>query len=77
MAKDGEVWNEGGRKATWTNRPNKDQPFFAIHNFTVSHESQIRKRPHHRYMIPQKLEYPPITRIIQKFVKTGHNTMIN
>ena len=58
LAKDGEVWNEGGRKATWTNRPNKDQPFFAIHNFTVSHESQIRKRPHQQIHNPSKVRVP-------------------
>jgi len=58
LVKDGEVWNEGGRKATWTNRPNKDQPFFAIHNFTVSHESQIRKRPHQQIHNPSKVRVP-------------------
>lgn len=58
LAKDGEVWNEGGRKATWTNRPNKEQPFFAIHNFTVSHESQIRKRPHQQIHDPSKVRVP-------------------
>ena len=58
LAKNGEVWNEGGRKATWTNRPNKDQPFFAIHNFTVSHESQIRKRPHQQIHDPSKVRVP-------------------
>ena len=58
LVKDGEVWNEGGRKATWTNRPDKDQPFFAIHNFTVSHESQIRKRPHEQIHNPAKVRVP-------------------
>ena len=46
LMKEGEVWDESGRKANWENRPSKDKPFFAIYNFTVSHESQIRKRPH-------------------------------
>ena len=58
LAKDGQVWNEGGRKATWANRPNKDQPFFAIHNFTISHESQIRKRPHQQVHDPKKVRIP-------------------
>ena len=58
LAKDGQVWNEGGRKATWTNRADKDQPFFAIHNFTVSHESQIRKRPHQQIHDPAKVRVP-------------------
>ena len=46
LRKEGEVWNAGGRQAHWKNRPDKKQPFFAIFNFTVCHESQIRKRPH-------------------------------
>ncbi len=58
LAKDGQVWNEGGRKATWANRPDKDQPFFAIHNFTISHESQIRKRPHQQVHDPRKVRIP-------------------
>ena len=58
LEKDGQVWNEGGRKATWANRPNKDQPFFAIHNFTISHESQIRKRPHQQVHDPKKVRIP-------------------
>jgi N-sulfoglucosamine sulfohydrolase len=37
------AWDENSRKAHWRNR-GKDQPFFAIFNFTLSHESQIRNR---------------------------------
>jgi len=37
------AWDECSRKAHWRNR-GKDQPFFSIFNFTVSHESQIRNR---------------------------------
>jgi arylsulfatase A-like enzyme len=41
LAKPGEVWDESSRRAHWRNR--KDgQPFFAIFNHTISHESQIR-----------------------------------
>ena len=39
-------WHESGKKAHWRNRPKKDTPFFAIFNYTVSHESKIRTRPH-------------------------------
>ena len=45
LEKPGQVWDESSRKAHWRNRK-PGQPFFAIFNFTVSHESQIRKRPH-------------------------------
>ena len=37
------AWDESSRKAHWRNRA-EDQPFFAIFNFTTSHESKIRDR---------------------------------
>jgi N-sulfoglucosamine sulfohydrolase len=37
------AWDECSRKAHWRNR-GKGQPFFAIFNFTITHESQIRNR---------------------------------
>jgi uncharacterized sulfatase len=37
------AWDESSRNAHWRKRA-KDQPFFAIFNFTTSHESQIRNR---------------------------------
>jgi uncharacterized sulfatase len=45
LSKPGQVWDESSRKAHWKNRQ-PGQPFFAIFNHTVSHESQLRKRPH-------------------------------
>lgn len=36
------VWDESSNTAHWRNRPDKSQPFFAVINFTVTHESQIR-----------------------------------
>lgn len=36
------AWDENSAKAHWRNRPDKSQPFFAVFNFTVSHESQSR-----------------------------------
>ena len=36
-----EIWDESGRKAHWKNRDKKDQPFFAVFNFTGCHESGI------------------------------------
>ena len=35
------AWDESSTKAHWRNRA-KDQPFFAVMNLTVSHESSIR-----------------------------------
>jgi len=37
------AWDECSNKAHWRNRP-KDKPFFAVVNFTITHESQIRNR---------------------------------
>lgn len=39
-------WNESSRNAHWRNRPDRKTPFFAVFNFTISHESKIRTRPH-------------------------------
>ncbi|MEM9643724.1 MAG: sulfatase [Planctomycetota bacterium] len=39
-------WNDSGKKAHWRNRDDDDTPFFSVFNFTVSHESKIRVRPH-------------------------------
>jgi uncharacterized sulfatase len=36
------AWDESSRKAHWRNRE-AGQPFFAVFNFTVCHESQIRQ----------------------------------
>ena len=51
------VWDESNRKAHWRNRQ-PGQPFFAIFNFTVSHESQVRKRPHEAIHDPAKVRVP-------------------
>ena len=36
------VWDETSNTAHWRNRPDKSQPFFAVFNIMVTHESQIR-----------------------------------
>lgn len=36
------VWDESSQTAHWRKRPDKSQPFFAVFNFTVTHESQVR-----------------------------------
>ncbi|MBC8164678.1 MAG: sulfatase-like hydrolase/transferase [Bryobacteraceae bacterium] len=41
----GKVWDESSPKAHWRNRK-PVQPFFAIFNNVITHESQIRKTPH-------------------------------
>ena len=58
LRKEGEVWHESSRKGHWKNRPDEKKPFFAIFNFTTSHESQIRKRPHEQVHDPAKVRVP-------------------
>ena len=36
------VWDESSNTAHWRNRSDKGQPFFAVFNIMVTHESQIR-----------------------------------
>ena len=45
LEKTGKVWDDSSNKAHWKNRQ-PGQPFFAVFNFEITHESQIRKRPH-------------------------------
>lgn len=42
----GKVWDDSSNKAHFRNRTSKDQPFFSIFNFVITHESQIRSTPH-------------------------------
>lgn len=53
----GQVWDESSPKAHWRARK-QGQPFFAVFNFTISHESQIRKRPHILVHDPAKVRVP-------------------
>ncbi len=36
------VWDESSNTAHWRNRSDKSQPFFAVFNIMVTHESQVR-----------------------------------
>jgi arylsulfatase A-like enzyme len=57
LEKPGKVWDESSRKAHWKNRK-EGQPFFAIFNHTISHESKIRTRPHKQVHDPAKVRVP-------------------
>ncbi len=41
LKKPGQVWDQSNKKAHWKNRAD-GQPFFAVFNYTISHESKIR-----------------------------------
>jgi N-sulfoglucosamine sulfohydrolase len=38
------AWDESSKTAHWKNRPDKNQPFFAVFNLNSSHESAIRRQ---------------------------------
>ena len=50
-------WNASSRQAHYKNRE-PGQPFFAIFNSTVSHESKIRTRPHEKVLDPARVRVP-------------------
>lgn len=45
------TWDESSKKAHYKNRE-AGQPFFAVFNYTGTHESQLRKRPHEKKLDP-------------------------
>jgi uncharacterized sulfatase len=57
LEKPGRVWNESSAKAHWKNRK-PGQPFFAVFNLLITHESQIRTRPHRLVHDPAKAPLP-------------------
>lgn len=57
LEKPGEVWHDSSTKAHWRNRKGA-QPFFSIFNFTITHESQLRTRPHTWIHDPAKVRVP-------------------
>ena len=58
VTKPGQVWDESSREAHWRDRPNPDQPFFAVFNLGNTHESQIRARPHEPTHDPDSVRIP-------------------
>ncbi len=55
--KRGQVWDESSGKAHYRHRKT-GQPFFAVFNFTGTHESKIRKRPHQAVIDPNSVPLP-------------------
>ncbi len=53
----GQVWDQSNRRAHWRGR-RPGQPFFAVFNFTTTHESQTRKQPHQAIQDPKTVELP-------------------
>ena len=57
VVKPGKVWDESSPRAHWKSRKS-GQPFFAVFNIGVTHESQIRRRPHKFVHDPAKTRVP-------------------
>jgi arylsulfatase A-like enzyme len=60
VGKSGKVWDESSQEAHWKKR-GKGQPFFAVFNDVISHESQIRNEIDEadRTHDPAKVQLPP------------------
>lgn len=53
----GTVWDESSTKAHFRSRT-KGQPFFSVFNYIITHESQIRRRPHTLRHDPREVRVP-------------------
>lgn len=56
------MWDESSNKAHYRNRPDPNQPFFSIFNFTTTHESQVWVREGQDSLLvdPKDLSVPPV-----------------
>ena len=53
------AWNENGDHAHWRHRADKDQPFFAVFNLQMTHESNMWERDEPLVTDPDALTLPP------------------
>lgn len=53
-----DLWNDSSNKAHWRSRK-AGQPFFAVFNYTISHESKLRTRPHKAIHDAAEVTVPP------------------
>ncbi|MPY87775.1 MAG: sulfatase-like hydrolase/transferase [Luteitalea sp.] len=77
IEKTGTVWDDSSKTAHWRNRP-QGKPFFAVFNITLTHESQIRSRPHTWVHDPAKVPLPayhPDTREVREDWAQYHDKM--
>lgn len=71
------IWDECSRKAHWKNRPDKEQPFFAVFNSTLTHESKTWQEPEMTdpdtvTVPPYYPDTPPIRRAIARLYDQIH-----
>ena len=69
-------WDVSSNVAHYRDRP-AGKPFFAVFNITVTHESQLRKRPHHPIhdpaMVPLPAYHPDIPEVRQDWAQYHDN----
>lgn len=54
------AWDESSRQSHWRNRPDPTQPFFAVFNSNITHESQVWSRADEPMRVdPASIEVPP------------------
>ena len=53
------AWDDSSNKAHWRNRPEPETPFFAVFNFTVTHESGTFKQRSPIVVEPSEVTLPP------------------
>jgi N-sulfoglucosamine sulfohydrolase len=73
------VWDDSSLKAHWKNRKS-NQPFFAVFNFGITHESQIWKQGDKSLLVnPKTLTVPPIfpdTPEVRKDLAVNYSNLI-
>lgn len=72
-------WDESSKKAHYKNRK-EGQPFFAVFNYTGTHESKIRKRPHKQVIDPASVHltkyWPDIPEVRQDWAQYHDNITV-
>ena len=54
------AWDESSRRAHWRNRPDPEQPFFAVFNLEDTHESRVWQRADEPLVVdPDSVDLPP------------------
>jgi uncharacterized sulfatase len=57
LVKPADTWDESSKQAHWRKR-GAGQPFFSVFNHEITHESQVRARPHTLVHDPAKVRVP-------------------
>ena len=76
----GAAWDDCSGRGHWKNRPDKSQPFFAVFNLGITHESQTRRfKPGQKFQHdPAKAPLPPYypdTRLVRENLACYYDRM--